>query len=150
MSLVRPNGMPPASGLRKMSKMCLVVSRGEAIGIPCNPPRVGEGLQGDGRLSAPAFVTAPRRRIVGLDHRVDEVAAALADDRSTPFERGGQFLGGRDLLAGEALGLGEAHQIGARLVDLQADPAVLRRPVAEAGDVMLMRLSVVERVVEGR
>src|SRR5262249_989145 len=88
------------------------------------------------------------RRIAGLDPHVDHRHLAGLNRRDRLLEGGDQIAGLADRIeADRALRLAEPGAVDVGIGDALADPAVFRRPVADAGDALLVQLVVEERAI---
>src|SRR5262245_57256818 len=88
------------------------------------------------------------RRIAGLDPDIDDGHLARLDRRDRLLEGRHQIGGlGHGIESNRSLRPPEPGTIDIGIGDALADPAVLRRPIADAGDALLMQLIVEERTV---
>src|SRR5262249_55888316 len=88
------------------------------------------------------------RRIAGLDADIDHCHLARLDGRDRLLEGRHQITGlGPGIEPDRPLRPPEPRTIDVGIGNALADPAVLRRPIADAGDTLLMQLIVEERTV---
>src|SRR5215831_15359269 len=88
------------------------------------------------------------RRIARLDPHIDHSHLARLDRRDRFLEGRHQIAGlGHGVESNRSLRPPEPGTIDIGIGDALADPAVLRRPIADAGDALLMQLIVEERTV---
>ena len=86
--------------------------------------------------------------VARLHQRIDKIPAALGNDGGAFFERFHQAVGGgHRRFAVESLGPRHGNQIDVGVIDLLADPTVLRRTATHVRDSLLMQLVVEIRAV---
>src|SRR5262249_50360841 len=121
----------------------------------CSIPRPTKALRFRAIAPGASLFPSPAQQGRGGDRRIAGLAPDTAHGPLARLDRGDRLLEGRNQIAGLRHGIessrplrpSESRTIDVGIGNALADPAVLRRPIADAGDTLLMQLIVEERTI---